>query len=236
MKPKNYEEIFNDIDKQFFDILKYLMNEKEISKYKTILIVDKLRNLEEYYRYMYTYIIYNDNKKIKKAQKLYNFFRVIFLLSFSSIFINFLWGLVLVFLMYFAKVYAETILNEKNDENVYINEILEKADKIEILIDNCYTFINDRRNVDVLCFEGEMNKLELRVLEETLKSIDNAVENGMENTKFNYEYIAVKILQDDLQTEEENLENLIEMARNKLNENLQINDDLSLVRIKNDEK
>lgn len=220
---KKIDEIENKMSKIYFEI----MRAEKISAYKRQLLSKKLLLLAYQYKVLIDKFIKckeNEAKKIKRDKILIALEFTLYMISIT--FGSFIWiipGSLLIFGQ-LCKILPK-ILDNNTEE--MMNELKAQSKKIEIMTKNCYTFM-----------ESKCNKKEKELIEEnTLDSISIISANQILDfylmsgiLVIPYEEIKpvlIKILQDDLKTEEENLETLLEMASKKIEyENL--NEELGL--------
>lgn len=223
----------HEIDKEIFTIFEMVSDEKNISIYKSSLLSVKIDILANMLEKTYLDLLSQETIKLNRLM----FFGKLSLFMF----------LINTILTFFAPIIGcslnalnliwFTILNKKsNNELPVINKIEEITDNYsnyEVTIENCRTFLRAHTDSKIEYKTSELNDLELKRIDLANEHIELALVDGVsDNIPDEVRNIMVKMLQQELKTNETNLENLLNMLVDGT-DNLQNGEDLSRKRTKN---
>ena len=223
----NKEELYKEIDgveQQISRIYFDIMDQSEISPYKKCLLEEKLNLLTmklESVIFAITFINHNETQELRKKLKRTGILSILVLIL---MFINPLIALPLnLYTMHRLMKLKDQLFNKKDEERA--KEVEQQLRTIKIIAQNCDTFMTSK-----------YKKREERILEESIISDINHANAILGNILYTgkiielpdeIKFYVIKMLQDDLETKEESLEELVKMAREKMSIET-LNDDLEL--------
>lgn len=219
------------IDRELFEIFKIVTSEKDISMYKSSLLNTKLQILEDYLSVLFTEIFEIETKRLNRLNLTSYIMKMSLFLSAICIFFTPLIGIILTIINYLSlrKFYVESaeIIEEcaKKIENYGM-----KLKEMNIELDNCHNFLNARTSEYSKIKEEEINNEELKVIDLDDEKINIDVIDVSDSETF--QKVLKETLQKELQTDEEDLEKLLDLA-NINNEN---SEEMRLIRTKKDKK
>lgn len=219
------------IDKEIFEIFKIVTNEKDISMYKSGLLNAKLQILEDYLGFLFKDIFKIETKRLNRLKITSYIIKLSLFLSVICIFFTPIFGIILTIINYLSlrKFYVDSAeiieMCAKKIENYGI-----KLMKMNIELDNCHRFLNARTNECSKIKEEEINNEDLKVIDLDDEKINIDVIDASDSETF--QKVLKETLQKELQTDEEDLEKLLDLA-NINNENPE---EMRLIRTKKDKK
>lgn len=217
----NIDEAFNKleaIDKELIKIFDLVTSEKEIAYNKSFLLRTKVDILSDILEDTTLSLIQESFLGIEKTLKYQKLISVLFIVSFALIFVNLYLGIGLNVIRWILKFRVNEQLNEKMEFMRSIDPLADKAVSLEIVIENCYRFLDAKTNNN-LELEEELNDIELRKIILANETIEIAISNGTTaNLPDGVKDLIVQMLQMELQTTEDDLEKLMQMAAEKAKE------------------
>lgn len=214
--------VFSKVEKEFYKIYSELIDAEEISLYKSELLKTKIVILAEYLS-DYIQDLNDYNKELKtKYKKMINITYIVTLLSILVIFLN-PWLPAIVNLIC---MFIRTKIHKNYQENNKGTYIEDECNGMMILIQNCFTFLEkkERNREEAVAKQCRNNPEKIReiimsnfILQSYLESDDVGDINEMifccdEKIKISL----IQILQDDLHTDNNNLEELLATAKEKV--------------------
>lgn len=153
--------------------------------------------------------------------------------------INPMLGLSINLFAWYLKFNLDKKFNAARQDMKIVEGIGEKAKSLGITIDNCFRFLEARTNYELEAKDEELNDISLKKIELANETIQISLV-GDTNIPEELQDMVRKILQEDLKTDEEDIENLLHMAKEKaMNEVLGQIEDKGRIRTKtaeNDKK
>lgn len=237
MDIEKLKEKIEQIDKETFKIFCDVSENKEISVYKNMLLNAKLDILESSLETTLITLLNTETKKINKLLKFQKLILGSCAVAFVLLFINPIIGLCiyLLNLLMFIKVN-----NKDLKETISIDETntyLEKVKQMETLFQNCRTFLNVHTNYELEHREEDLENDDLRKIDLANEHIEIALLNsGNVEIPEEIQGIMIKMLQADLETDESDLNKLMQMTIEKEMTKINGNSiDLTRKRRKNEE-
>ena len=122
-------------------------------------------------------------------------------------------------------------------EIMRVDKITKTANEMVTIFDNCYSFLNGRTNVNLENKPEEIEDENLTKIDIANHHIEFVMATGVkEAVPEDIQETMIKMLQDDMKTNEKDLEKLLEMAAKKImSEQLQNEQGMTLKRIKDEE-
>ena len=206
-----------DIEKELNNIFSIVTSEKEISSYKSMLLSMKLNILKDILDNIILSLMQESIINIYNTLKYQKVNFILFIVAFVLLFINPTVGLSLNLFSWFLKFKLDKKMFEAKNDMHRVEEINEKTRLMSITFDNCNRFLNARTNVMLESREDEINDIELKKIELGNETIQIAIMGGFkDNIPVELQEVVKNILQDDLKTDEEDIDKLIQMAGEKL--------------------
>ena len=166
---------------------------------------------------------------------------ILFIITFITVFFNPIIFLILLLI----GIYNIFNIRKKMDLFIsdveYLETITKKIDNLNITIANCRRFLNSRtikEDISIIENKKEKNVSDVKNIILANEAIEKVIGTGViEDFSENLKQDMIKILQDDLTTDESDLTLLLNKALEKIaRENSNINDDFCKKLTKNDKK
>jgi len=231
---KELSEVENQISKIYYNI----MSSNEISVYKEQLLSTKLNLLAFKIESISNSIIYYKKLETKKIVKKIILTILLEIISFVMIFISLAVSLIMqpIILLSAVKIIGDYISNDEEKLNA---RIIERLTEIRNIANNCDTFMTAKITKREERLSEQRMKLKAESLDVDLANeyLGNYINTGeLPEISDNIKETLIKMLQEDLETEESDLEALLSLASDKflmknLNEELKLN--MILIKRKN---
>ncbi len=207
------------IEKSLSECFKEILNNEELSYYKSILWAFKI-NLLQYKQYEIGLNINNIDLELNINKKKLDILKTILYLISTLLLLTY-WPIGILSFIY-AISNSKNIKNNLSYMQNIFNNSRELFDKCDRIAKNCQTFIGKKMEVSAERFNEQVNNKDVIDLEPYYYAqnlIDLYISFGvlMETTP-EIEEIVIKILQSDLETEESNFMTLLNLAKEKLSE------------------
>ena len=210
-----------DIEKEIYKIFHVVTTEEQISQYKGTLLNEKINILETNFSEILTYIIRNYNKKTYMIKKSVNGISYGFIFSLTFMLINPYVTLLLNCILIFLKLKLDRVILEHQNMSEVVYNIIDRSDKFDITIDNCRRFLQSKIKEDIVYRDNELEDKELNKLILANEHIEIAVNGfGLDSIPEEMQEVMKKILQTELQTDEENLDVLLHLVAEREMEKL----------------
>jgi len=237
----NAENNMSDIERELNKIFDIVSSENEISLYKGSLLEQKINLLELKMVEILNQLIVKYNTKSDSLEKITRFLRIMLIVDTLIMFVNPLLGASLHVLTTFSYYKVIMEIGKHRKESKKVNPILEHGDSIEVIIDNCRRFLEARTNEELEYKDGELEDRELRMInlanEHIELIVNGATIDGIPNEM---QEMMVKILQENLGTDEKDFDKLLYMATEKIAAEIQKNPEnntrIRIKKSKNEEK
>lgn len=240
MKKKEALTFAKEFEIEFSKIYYEVMGYDEISIYKKTLLSNKSYLLALKYKDFINKLIEEDKKATQKVKNRFKLMIITAVIELVSIFAFPL----ISFLPFIAEIYVLVSLKKLEKETLTKQDLVEiekLATEISVIVENISTFLEAKSNKRIERLQNERKNN----MEETLKiNIANSWLEIVLESNFSKEALSVtlpkeieeiiiKILQEDLNLEEDNLFVLLDIAKNKIQENsIVLEDELKLTRSK----
>ena len=226
-----------DINKEVTKIFDIVCDEKEISMYKIQLLNSKLNLLSNSLDETMLTLLNGTSFELKWFMLRQTITIILSIIALIIMFFSLPIGLIIAGISGVSWFKLSREANIKAKEIIKVDEVVNIANEMVPIFDNCYTFLNGRTNYNLENKPEELEDEELRKINLANHHIELVMAN---NTKDlipeEIQETMIKLLQDDLQTDERDLEKLLEIAVKKIiSEQRQNEQDMSLRRTKNDE-
>lgn len=214
---ENNIQKIDDIEKELDKIFDIVTSEKNISSYKSMLLTTKLSILKDALDNIILSLMQESIINIYNVLKYQKINLILFILAFVLVFVYPLGGLSLNLISWMMKFKIDKKMALARDDMQKVESLSERSNEMTVTFDNCYRFLEARTNYEIKAKEDEINDLELKKIQLANDVIQISV-MGEFNDSIPQEIqdIMKKMLQDDLQTDEQDLEKLINMASEKV--------------------
>lgn len=227
-----------DINKEVNKIFDMVTDENEISVYKSQLLYAKLNLLSDSLDETMVTLLGGTILEVKWFMLRRTLAIILAIISLITMFINLPVGLALIGVAGFSihKLNREGMI--KSQELLRVDGITKTANEMVTVFDNCYSFLNGRTNSELESKPEKLEDKDLRKIDIANHHIEFVMATGIkEDIPLDIQNVMIKMLQDNLGTDESDLEKLLEIAYKKMISDQKLMDDgMALKREKKDGK
>ncbi|MBE6156894.1 MAG: hypothetical protein E7161_04015 [Firmicutes bacterium] len=225
MKKKNIlderEQVISKAEAKFYEIYSEIMDASELSVYQSEMLSNKMIILAtELSEYMDAYNKYLADLK-KKMQKSYSIFLLVTLISCALLYVTPYFTLLIQFISLMITLNARK--KYQSVRNASSNSFDQRLDELYNTITNCTTFfeVKDNKREKRIAELDPVSKLEFTMACDFLQQFLNAEDVTsllieLKGYDISIKNILLKMLQEDLHMDSDNLEELLNVARTKV--------------------